>query len=107
MSAPKMETTLNDTVDFSETRDKEFTAGNKYEIEIGNCAVSEFAWFRTETEARAAHSLLEAEWTKDNEDGLTLGEIEYNSIRLLGTNEEYGFLDEDRNEDLHNEDKRK
>lgn len=85
-------TTSNDTVNFAATREREFAAGNKYEIEIGNCASSDFAWFATEEEARAAHADLLTKWTEEAE---TVGEIEWNAIRLLGTDE-----DGDYSEDL-------
>ena len=51
----QIETVLNSVVNFHSIRSEAFANGLKYEAEVGNSdAVSEFAWFATEDEARAA-----------------------------------------------------
>ena len=90
------ETTTNDIIAFASIKAAAFKENRKFEIEVGNCAVSEFAWFSTLEQALAGKALLAAEWSDEE----AVGEIESDAIRLLGTDDD-GDHDEDLDEDLY------
>jgi hypothetical protein len=51
----QIKTVLNSVMNFRSIRSEAFANGLKYEVEVGNSDTqSEFAWFATEDEARAA-----------------------------------------------------
>ena len=77
-----METTRNDTINFRARRLAAIADGRIFEVEIGDCNASEFAWSRTEAEARAAHAELLEMW-EIIEDEVGDGYIEHNSIHKI------------------------
>jgi hypothetical protein len=88
-------TTQNIETGFRAAKAAAFAAGLKYEIEVGNCSLSDFAWFGTEAEARDAKPLLDQAWSNEDE----VGTVEFDAIRLLGTDED-GDHDETLDEEI-------
>jgi hypothetical protein len=53
-------TKMNDQT--TNNSDSEFAAGNRYRVEVGNCAISNYAYTKTAAEARAKLAEILNEW---------------------------------------------